>query len=256
MRKKLIIGIIASVVTLMLLMGSVVAMFSDSDIIKLGGKVGNVQVTQENLELQKEYGVNDYGAVNGSTPIISKWNPGDTNILRWKVVNRGNKSVDTRNTIVIYWDEPTPNTSEQAKDIKEWGSIYLYPTKHSNGTAYTNAQVKANILTGSASDALIKVDSTLITTPTGSRWGYVYTTKGDSLAGVGTDAENTNSDWSEAAYPNTDDGVKYEDYLEYQLAFHPHAPVTFMNYKFVVKVITEAKQHRNTADSDWQLVTP
>jgi hypothetical protein len=252
MRKKIIIGLVSTLIILTLLIGSTVALFSDAANANLSGKAGTVSVDQKDLEIQKEYG-GEFGSVTDS-PLIKNWNPGDTNVLRWKVENKGTKSVDTRNTVVIYWDEPTPNNSVQSEDIKEWGTMYLYPTKHSNGSAYTNAQVKDDILNNNADDAVIKVDTTLISTPDGFRWGYVYTFVGDTLNGVGTNAET--GDATEGAYPGYNDSSNVEDHLEFQLAFHPHTPITYMGYNFVIRVITEAKQHRNTNSSDWETVTP
>ncbi len=229
---------------------SAYAVFSDKELNLTVGKVGTVKVAQENLQIQTQDGTQNYGQA------LSNWNPGDVNRIRWDVINQGNKSIDTRNTVYLYWDVQD--------DIREYGTrggtsaipgtMYLYPAFHANGSEYTDAQIAADILAG-APNALVQDDMTEISAEGGTRYGYRYTFTGDTLAGVGSGAETQAHDSSEPGGAQPDDDSRTQDHLELKIAFDPRVSVNLMGVPFQIDVVTEAKQHRNTNDDDWAVIS-
>jgi len=243
-KRKLLIVIPLAVLAVMAMIVTAVALFSDYVAKREGGTAGMVKVVQEGLEIQTKQGKQEFSET------LNNWNPGDVNRLRWRVENKGSKSVDTRNIVWLYWDVET--------DIHEYyvnttpGTMYLYPAFSAvDGTELSDAAIRANILAG-ANGALCKVDTTVLDLGGGvTRVGYRYEFDGDVLSGVGLGAENDAADHSESGLPMANDSENAADVLELKIAFDPRTNITMMDVPFKVQVITQAKQHRNSTDNDW-----
>lgn len=231
-RKKAGIKIAAALcVALALVTVTAYAMFSDDDFGLAKGQVGSVKLDDINFQI-KDVPVEASGSGEFGKK-ISNWNPGDANTIKWDVINKGNKSIDTRNTLIIYWDEEP--------DLKENGIIYLYPTSMSD----------KEILEDLRSDKPSKFiqidydDTKTIETANGTRKGIVHTFEGDILDGQGLGAE-TGDHERNGHIGSVDEHSTTKDHIEMKLVLSPNAPAIYMGKKVVVNVITEAKQYRNS----------
>ena len=236
-RRKLILLLIFMILILISFISVGFALFSSAETTSFSGKAGSTLNGIE-LKVQKEDGkVTGDGYMGDS---IEKWNPGDVNLLNFTVQNLGSKSIDTRNTIMIFWDVDP--------DMAEQGIVYLYPASMSDANIRTD-MAKAG---GPTQNINIGLDNKSITNDSNQpRAGFIWTKIGDSLDGTGTTAET--GDAFEVDYVTPDETVTTLDKVSYKIAFSPDTPTTYMSKNLVVKVMTEAKQHRNTGN-DWSLV--
>ncbi len=227
---------IVTVIAIFLLSATVAfAMFTDTGKKAVAGAIGTVKISND-LKMKNNSGTwSDSG--------VSNWNPGDVNGLRLQVQNLGNKSVYTRTTFSIFWDE--------VPDLAEAGVIYLYPAN------MTDNEIRADIATGNPTKAINVGTEQTYTTLTGTtRKGFRFVLDGDVLDGTGLGKET--GDASEQNYnvpgagtgASTDDSLTTIDNIEFKLAFNANAISTYMGKKYKIEVITEARQYRN-ATSDW-----
>lgn len=171
---------------------------------------------------------------------LSNWNPGDISTIKWEVENIQNKSIDTRNTIYLYWE---------GADITR-NPVYLYTDQTTNISIFNdikNGNPSANIALGQVKTFTIN----------GQQYqGYTFTIGGDTLDGVGNSAETGDS--KEVDYASTmDDSSTTKDTLAFKLALSPTCSYESMKKNFKVVVVTEAKQYRNTQDGangGWSVV--
>lgn len=227
---------IAAISLLIFVLVSVTALaaFSDYENMQTDARVGTVRIDDIDLQIKDvpvaASGTGDFG--DG----ISNWNPGDANLVKWDVINLGNKSIDTRNTIVLYWDEDP--------DLPEAGIIYLYPADMDDADILTDIRSgdpQFNIDMGT-DDHEIDLGGGV------TRYGFVYTFESDSLDGTGSAAETGDS--TNVDYITTgDERLATSDHIQFKLVLSPKAPAVYMSKHFAINVITEARQHKNS--SDW-----
>lgn len=248
MTKKIISITAIVLVTALLLSLSVFAFFTDNVAKAINAITGTVRVLVSEPEIQTTY------LGTGYSSTIQNWNPGDVNKIKWNIENKGNKSVDTRHIIYLFWDV------DVAEDIHEIGSMYLYPTVKTDGNAWTETDVATDIAAGAA-NALGKVEVQYDVVNTGgtgtkTRIGYRYIFNSDVLAGVGAvGAEDGANDSTEVVGGGSkNDGDKYKDFLEFFIAFDPSVNSTMQDQPFEAQIVTQVKQHRNTNDTDWKTV--
>ena len=171
---------------------------------------------------------------------MDTWNPGDVTTFMWDVKNTCNKSIDTRNTLYMYWED-----SEMAES-----PIYLYQEATSNSDIAqdiaNNAPTK-NIDIGGITTFEINGEQ---------KQGYKFVVQGDTLDGVGDSAEEY--DAIEVDYGSTyDDSSTTSDKVAFKVALSPWASFKSMQKNFKIVVVTEAKQYHNTKDTNdngWEVV--
>lgn len=91
--KKKKIGVI--VLVIVIIVGIVLATVSINRLIQNLVKSGTVQVEEINLQLKDLEG--------NSTKEIADWEPGDVDLVTWKVKNIGTSAVYTRNKLHVYF---------------------------------------------------------------------------------------------------------------------------------------------------------
>ena len=181
----------------------------------------------------------------GAGERLTLWGPGDINTIHWETRNLGNKSVDLRYVVSVYWDEGPglEAGSDEPTSSALWTEapyVYLYPATMSDAaiTADLNSASPAQFI------ALGSSDVALVNAAGARRFGYSYTFDAGVLDGAGADAETGDATISGAT----------SEVREFKIALAPDAPAGFMDRLLAFALRVEAKQHRNTTVSDWSLV--
>lgn len=233
-KPKIVIAASLAISAISLMATGALAFFSDAAAFeKQSGEIGTVQIADINLQIADNDGQ--------SSNSLTNWAPGDVNTISWVVENTGTKSIATRNTLYIYWDDDMNEFSEK-DDV-----VYLYPQNMSNKDIQEemfDKNVSSKIDIGQPHEFNINGK-----THTG--WSYMVT--GDILDGVGDSAET--GDAFETNYDSLiNDTSDIYDSISYKLALSNYANVHTMNKPLKIAVVTEAMQARNTADSSWETV--
>lgn len=233
-KSKFAIAIALTISAVSLMATGAMAFFSDKAVFETSkGEIGSVQIADINLQIADNSGE--------SHDSLSNWSPGDVNTLTWVVENTGTKSIATRNTLYIYWDDDMNEYSE--KD----NVVFLYPQNMKNSDIQKemfdkNEESKIDI--GTPHEFKINGKSHI---------GWSYMISGDILDGVGDNAET--GDAFEKNYASTiNDVSNIYDSISYKLCLSNYANVHTMDKPLKVAVVTEAMQARNTADSSWSTV--
>lgn len=157
---------------------------------------------------------------------VANFNPGDKADLNYTIKNDGNKSVDVRERIVVQ--------SSVAMDAADQAEFEIYRASDvepdANG-AYQPKYGAEPITTGA--DRIVSADNQSIT----------YEIAQYVLNGTGIAAEE-------------EDGVSETSHAsEYVLVFKGSADNDFQAADVTVDLVAEAKQHRNTGDDTWTVVS-
>jgi len=247
MRKRIGIAallVLATVLMLGLTLRPTLAYMTDNDQTRRGARAGTIAIEDPGLRWLASEAASSETTISGSSMTV--WNPGAINTLQWGIASAGNKSIDLRYTIRLYWNEGPGLTQSQdeSADSPLWAEqpfIYLYPS------TMADEDITLDLNSGNPSAYLaIGTSDVKYTNASGSvRYGYSYTYKGATLDGVGDNAET-----GDATIPGAT-----SDLESFKVAFAPDAPAGFMGRTLVVALYVEGKQHRNTTDSDWSLVS-
>ena len=219
------------------------AYLTDSQLKSAAAQAGTVQLGAPNLSFAQVDPDTGEPIVFGDPP--TAWEPGDIHMILWDINNLGNKSVDLRYTVRIYWDEgsgmaATDNETQGSPLWAESPYLYLYPATMSDG------DIRADMDSG-APDQFIDIGGSDVKYANASgstRYGYSYAFAGATLDGAGQNAETGDADVSGAT----------SDTVAFKLALSSNAPAGFMDRKLVFDLTVEAKQHRNTNDGNWSLI--
>jgi len=245
MKKKILLVIVIISSSIYLIGGLLytsLAYLTDRQQFSLVAPTGTVEVSAPDLVFL----VSDSSA---SEPVVSSdtilaWSPGDINTIQWTVENLGNKSVDLRYIMNIYWNDgfDLAGTDNEPTDSALWSEapyIYLYPA------SMTDAEITADLSSGSPAQFIdIGTSNVQFTNAAGAiRYGYTYTFGGVTLDGVGHNAETGDAPAGASS-----------DVQQFKIALSPETPAGFMNRSLTLQLFVEGKQHRNTSDSDWSLI--
>ena len=219
------------------------AFFTDRQQAVFTANAGTLQVSVSELAFLPVGSSVSEPVVSGNK--ITAWAPGDINTIQWSVDNLGNKSVDLRYTIRLYWDKGLglATSSNEPAESALWAEspyIYLYPATMSDAdiTKDLNSSSPSKFIDMGSSDAEYVNGSGAV------RYGYLYTFADVTLDGTGDNAETGDA---------TVSGAK-SDTQKFKIALAPNAPAGFMNRNLVFELLVDGKQHRNTTDSDWSLI--
>lgn len=165
-------------------------------------------------------------ALNSGWTDVANFNPGDMADLSYSIQNDGNKSVDVRERLVV--------KSSVAMDTADQAEFEIYRAvdveQDANG-AYVPKYGAEPVTNGE--DRIVSDDNTSIT----------YEIQEYTLNGTGENAE-------------TEDGIdETAKDSEYVLVFKDAAANTFQGADVSVDLVAEAKQHRNTGDDTWAVIS-
>lgn len=266
--KKLGVALLAVATALAVLVISAFALFSDGDNASTKGQIGTVEIgiVDDEVTLSNDDNLNpgDYDPNNPDDA-----NPGTPHDLEFAIENLGNKSIDLRNTIVLYVTEKDNaeglhyNPLLKGTDgnyLKEGASDELYvsvfklygklKTGDPHGDADATTELTPKFFMVKGSDAIhpwADIGSTAALSPD-NVVAVIYKPAQDVLSG--------NNDLTGYEPEEDAEGDEYPDFKEftYYLAMDRRADNNFQDLTLNIDVIAEAKQHRNTTDDDWDIV--
>lgn len=229
--KKKKIGIV--VLVIVIIVGIVLATVSINRLIENIVKSGTVQVEKINLQLRDIEG--------NETKEIADWEPGDVDMVTWKVKNIGTAAVHTRNKLQIYWNEEVESNSQV---------LYLYPAN------MTKQEIIEDFKKGENSEYKIEVTKGEITIDENvTKNGIEYQFSGDSLDGTKMTGKSKEVDYNlESNVKTTDDTSTVEDSIAFNILFSPKTSYLFEGKTLTIKVLTEAMQYTEDGKENWQIV--
>ena len=157
---------------------------------------------------------------------VANFNPGDKADIGYTIQNDGNKSVDVRERIVV--------KSTVAMDTADQAEFEIYKAsdveQDANG-AYVPKEGAEPVTSGA--NRIVSGDNTSIT----------YELAEYTLNGTGANAEE-------------EDGiVETSKASDYVLVFNKASLNAFQGANATVDLVAEAKQHRNTGDDTWSVIS-
>ena len=235
-RKTLISIIGATCAVAVLTIGSFSFMSDSSKEIIDSGTVGTLKAVSD-LKLKTTDGQQE-----GKT--LTNLNPGDIVNISLDVNNLGNKSLSTRSSLYVVWNEEDFN-----KYSNHEKSLLLY------NNFVTDEQIKEDMLVGQGKEQLnINTENVSeFSFKNQKLMGYKINLPEVKLNGVGNDAE---IDVNEGNYPSEfkSDSTHTNGTYSLKLGFSNYANVHTMNKSFKVIAVTEGLQNRNTNSNDWTII--
>lgn len=230
MKKKKIGAIILVIVVIV---GIVLATVSINRLIQNFVKSGTVQVEEINLQLKDSEG--------NITKEIADWEPGDVDLVTWKVKNIGTSAVYTRNKLQIYWNEEVLSNNQV---------IYLYPANMSK------QEIIEDFKKGEDSKYKLNVTSGEITLDDNNvKKGIEYQFLGDVLDGTKMTGKSKEVNYNSESYVNTtDDKSEVEDEIAFNILLSPNTSYLYEGKTLTIKVVTEAMQFTEEGKEEWQIV--
>ena len=229
--KKKKIGVI--VLVIVIIVGIVLATVSINRLIQNLVKSGTVQVEEINLQLKDLEG--------NSTKEIADWEPGDVDLVTWKVKNIGTSAVYTRNKLQIYWNEEVLSNNQV---------IYLYPANMSKQEIIEDykkgeeSKYKLNVTLGE-----ITLDDNTM------KKGIEYQFLGDVLDGTKMTGKSKEVNYNSESFVNTtDDKSEVEDEIAFNILLSPNTSYLYEGKTITIKVVTEAMQFTEEGKEEWQIV--
>ena len=230
--------LLVSVILLCYIFSSTLAYMTDNQQVTMSAQAGTVQINGPNIQfLPSDSNVGE-PVISGNK--ITVWDPGDINIIQWQVDNLGNKSVDLRYQINLYWNEgpgmlPTDNEPTDSPLWEEKPYVYLYPA------TLTDEEIRADMESATPSKyiAIGNSDVEYHNSDGATRYGYSFMLNGVTLDGVGENAET-----GDATIPG---GTS--DLVQYKIALSLNTPAGYMGRTLQFDLQVEAQQHRNTASN-------
>ncbi len=229
--KKKKIGVI--VLVIVIIVGIVLATVSINRLIQNLVKSGTVQVEEINLQLKDLEG--------NSTKEIADWEPGDVDLVTWKVKNIGTSAVYTRNKLQIYWNEEVLSNNQV---------IYLYPANMSK------QEIIEDYKKGEESKYKLNVTSGEITLDDNTmKKGIEYQFLGDVLDGTKMTGKSKEVNYNSESFVNTtDDKSEVEDEIAFNILLSPNTSYLYEGKTITIKVVTEAMQFTEEGKEEWQIV--
>ncbi len=229
--KKRKIGVI--ILVIVIIVGIVLATVSINRLIQNLVKSGTVQVEEINLQLKDLEG--------NVTKEIADWEPGDVDLVTWKVKNIGTAAVYTRNKLQIYWNEEVLNNNQV---------IYLYPAN------MNKQEIIEDFKKGEDSKYKLNVTSGEITLDDNNvKKGIEYQFLGDVLDGTKMTGKSNEVNYNSESFVNTtDDKSEVEDEIAFNILLSPNTSYLYEGKTITIKVVTEAMQFTEEGKEEWQIV--
>lgn len=229
--KKKKMGVI--ILVIVIIVGIVLATVSINRLIQNFVKSGTVQVEEINLQLKDSEG--------NITKEIADWEPGDVDLVTWKVKNIGTSAVYTRNKLQIYWNEEVLSNNQV---------IYLYPANMSK------QEIIEDFKKGEDSKYKLNVTSGEITLDDNNvKKGIEYQFLGDVLDGTKMTGKSKEVNYNSESFVNTtDDKSEVEDEIAFNILLSPNTSYLYEGKTLTIKVVTEAMQFTEEGKEEWQIV--
>lgn len=214
--KKKVLSIVLAVTMLGTLMIGSFAYFTDRADIKASATAGTVSI-----ELDADTLAEAMKDVDGK----DIFNPGDQRVVNYKLSNKGNKSIDVREQIILTSSVAMDKTAAQAEyELYKAADVELVEGK---GYAPKAGATPLEVRT-------ISDDGTQIT----------YAVPEYVLNGWDKDGDDTKREIESGVDATENAGA-------YVLVFKGAAGNEFQNSAVTLNILAEAKQHRNTANVTW-----
>lgn len=214
--------------------GIVLAMVSTNKLIQNLVKSGTVKVEEINLQLKDLEG--------NTTKEIADWEPGDVDLVTWKVKNIGTAAVYTRNKLQIYWNEEVSSNNQV---------IYLYPANMSK------QEIIEDIKKGEESEHKINANFGEIQVDDNntSKKGIEYQFLGDVLDGTKMTGKAKEVNYNSESFENkTDDNSNVEDEIAFNMVLSPNTSYLYEGKTITIRVVTEAMQFTQEGKEEWQII--
>lgn len=214
--------------------GIVLAMVSTNKLIQNLVKSGTVKVEEINLQLKDLEG--------NTTKEIADWEPGDVDLVTWKVKNIGTAAVYTRNKLQIYWNEEVSSNNQV---------IYLYPANMSK------QEIIEDIKKGEESEHKINASFGEIQVDDNntSKKGIEYQFLGDVLDGTKMTGKAKEVNYNSESFENkTDDNSNVEDEIAFNMVLSPNTSYLYEGKTITIRVVTEAMQFTQEGKEEWQII--
>lgn len=238
-RKIAIIGA-SCVAAATLIVGSALALFTDETESDAAAKAGTVKIDVSPITFTNAGNVNP----GDNDPTISPdAHSGTTHDVKYVVSNLGNKSVKTRQTIILTCDEQ--GSSTKLLDAR-YLALYNRDAELSDKT-YISSEGKSYSDISEFDSDVDKPQEAYIT-------AVKYTYFSDSFEGFDPNAEKEDGFSVVAAKDDTVDSPVEKEY-SYSFSLLKDASNQYQGADITVDVIVEAMQYRNTESSDWDVIT-
>ena len=232
--KKKIVLIICIIVVSIIIIGTVLAFFTDGAKTQSQVNIGSVEIDPINLCIQQD----EIGTMGKN---ILNLEPGDVKQIKWKVKNIGKSAIYTRHTLKIYWNEEI----EYANNAE----INLYPAN------LTKEQIIKDIQ-GEKKYIINKEDNkTIANKQNEPKLGLEYKFYGDRLDGTDAVGFSSEKNYNISDYEQTTDDInEKEDIVAFNLVINPKISYLFQNKTISIEVVTEAMQYNINGDAIWEVV--
>lgn len=250
-KKKIIAAGGVTLAAAAIIVGTSLALFSDTDNNSAVAKAGTLDIAISDAVLTNNMNINP-GDNDPKTPTTYKPTPGNPqydpdnpdkeievstteHILSYRVNSLGSKSAKTRQTIVISAKDAAGNPID--------ASVFaLYEDKNGNGRADEGEELEVKTI--EESTAFVKDGNAV-----------VYRTTTDTFDGINTNGEkDAEIEEDTTAKYNEEDNSCYADY-SYLFGMSRLADNTYQAADITIEIVVEAMQYRNTEESDWNIVS-
>lgn len=268
-KKLLAIGAI-SVGAAAIIIGSSLALFSDTDSESTKAKVGTLDIAISNANLSNNQNVNpgdnDPAVDKYEIPPVSESTPDSLpegvepeappirpvsttpHNLTYTVDNLGNKSAKTRQTIII-------TAVDKDKAVINPDVFALFEDYNKDETAQANEQLKdkSYILSdGSELAANLNSDSSFEKIDNCVAVRYVF--ESDSFDGININDNDAEDEYDTTVKRDDDTNSATKDY-DYLFSMAKSAGNEYQAADITIEIMVEALQFRNTNSSDWELMS-
>lgn len=225
-KNKLLLAVGASLAAVSVLVAGTFALFTARTESNMTAVAGNVNVSITSMDMTNKNNINP----GDNDPDISpNAVPGTEHSFSYTVSNDGNKSIRTRQTIIL-------TANDGALDAR-YLKLFSGESELATRTyVLTDGSEKATYV---ASDNVKAVKYTFI--------GDVFDGKGKDIASGGDAEKETLS----TAIKEDENGDVTQTY-HYDFALLGSATNEYQNAEFKIDVIVEAMQYRNTETTDWE----
>lgn len=248
-KKKIIAASGISLAAAAIIVGSSLALFSDTTSNSTTAKAGTLDIAISDAVLTNNMNINP-GDNDPKTPATYKPSPGNPQYdpenpdkevevsttphdLLYRVYNLGSKSAKTRQTILI--------SAQNANGDPIDASVFaLYKDANGNGKADEGEELTTKTIE-EANDKYEKV--------------VRYQTTTDTFDGINAEGkEDAEIEEDTTAKYNKDDNSCFADY-KYLFCMNREAGNEYQAADITIEIVVEALQYRNTEESDWQIVS-
>lgn len=270
-QKKKITIIITLCAVFLVLFASSLALFSSRDSSDFKAQAGSVVINVNNLYLTNSTNINP-GDNDPDNP--ENATHGTPHTFSYTVSNTGNKSVRTRQTILLSADKAGESTDAlDVSSLRLWikdsigkelcvDDFDLYPNTSKLSQAEYDRAVAARffVLSNGEEVATMKeVEEAKADDPTIIVAAVKYTFLGNVYEGVGVAAETEDADKLDVVSPRSvlvkAENGEAKDNFTFEFAMLRNATNKLQGADIYITVVVEAMQYRNTTDEDWALAT-